>query len=650
MKTKFSPPDSPNTLPNLPRCSYTKSVLLVATLFLLSLLVFIPGYDSLRSLCQWPFEFSSLNSYFNFKLLSKNFDSEIEKSSSSKIGNFLHITDIHYDPLYFPDASVGNSCHLRKDLDKTQPLSSNGQASISKSPKNLLSLEFGTPYSRCDSPSILVESLSRFISFQLPINLDFVILTGDNCRHDSDSDFPMNGDQIFSQQEYVFSKLRDTFDNNLKIPLIFSLGNNDIYPHNKLGLPPKNEKAGRIFKHLYTLLSGNNQYNSSSDTPRSPWIDPSQEKVFLKGGYYSASIPSTPYRVISLNTMYFYVENSKVGGCKSRESPGLAQIGWLRSELKLAKKLGQKAIIIGHIAPHKDNYRNSCLKEYRRTVSKFTDTISAQMFGHTNRDAWFFVEPLKKKLHEPSLPTEPQTGWERRVDNGDFWWLYEDLVDEDLDDNPDEISNTDMKYQYNSFDPHHSGNPDQKASLKKQPDFSISQIDDFTNSLVDSYERVLDKYDDISRLSVASISHSVIPRFQPAFKILHYLKHTSLPQSSSLTTKKRLTSDNNASLQSNSGVLLDYSVYWLNLTLAHEEFGENINPNASLLNHPNNSLNEGDFPSFELLYTARNLWGIKNLTVSEYISWAKKLVENKHHDKRIYYKTSTIHKTIQQVL
>jgi endopolyphosphatase len=63
--------------------------------------------------------------------------------------------------------------------------------------------------------------------------IDFVVWTGDNVRHDNDRKIPRTLDEIFGLNSMLATAMENIF---LKkgIPVVPSLGNNDVWPHNIL--------------------------------------------------------------------------------------------------------------------------------------------------------------------------------------------------------------------------------------------------------------------------------------------------------------------------------------------------------------------------------------------------------------------------------
>ncbi|OMJ22295.1 Endopolyphosphatase [Smittium culicis] len=480
------------------------------------------------------FKFNPTHRYSNNSLEYKNsLNSSIKNQKPIGIptGSFLHITDFHYDKFYAVGSNPKNHCHFHNK----RHFYSSTQTSVQK---KKVALEYGTPYSDCDSPESLLKITSNYVLNNILDKINFVVVTGDNVRHDRDNKYPLTKELVLEHHEHVFESFRKMFDSQLitngkknkNVNVVFSIGNNDIHPHNMLK-SHKKKKKNHYYKFINEMLLGNKKLNQTS------WIDKNQSNVFLKGGYYSRDIPNTNYIVISLNTMYFFLKNKLVGGCKSNNSVGLAQLGWLRSQLKKAKKSQKSVIIIGHIMPHASNYRFSCLKEYTRTVSKFSDTIKAQLFGHVNNDLFYFINPYDEDLgilKTISYKDEPKyiietADWELRSDSGQEWWLNDDLFDENLDETLDYHPNHILAKKTHSKNSTKISNVQNISIRSKTPidektknDIRSNSSQDLLEDIISSFEKIIGPKTRTRMITVASASHSIIPKYLPGFKILSY--------------------------------------------------------------------------------------------------------------------------------
>ncbi|KAF7964355.1 hypothetical protein HWV62_9665, partial [Athelia sp. TMB] len=89
---------------------------------------------------------------------------------------------------------------------------------------------FGSPYGECDSPLRLTNFTLDFLEEHWASEIDFVIWTGDNARHDEDHQIPRTTAEIFDTNRRVASKMHEIFSER-GIPVVPSLGNNDVWPH-----------------------------------------------------------------------------------------------------------------------------------------------------------------------------------------------------------------------------------------------------------------------------------------------------------------------------------------------------------------------------------------------------------------------------------
>jgi hypothetical protein len=154
------------------------------------------------------------------------------------------------------------------------------------------------------------------------------------------------------------------------IPLIPSIGNNDVHPHNTLG-------------DDHGLLSFYSQLWH-------PWIPSDQQSTFQAGGYFAVDL-GRRLRALSLNTMYFYIKNDAVRGC---HKPGIAQTQmlWLEQQLTKARNENVKVYVMGHVPPSPRDFRSSCFHDYTRLSAAFADVIHGHFYGHLNMDHFLMYD------------------------------------------------------------------------------------------------------------------------------------------------------------------------------------------------------------------------------------------------------------------
>jgi endopolyphosphatase len=95
----------------------------------------------------------------------------------------------------------------------------------------------------CDAPTRLIDYSFEFLRQLVQANPpDFVIWTGDNARHDSDPLIKRTKEEVLGLNWRVAQYVSDVFgpspSASANIPVIPSIGNNDVSPHNFLAAGP----------------------------------------------------------------------------------------------------------------------------------------------------------------------------------------------------------------------------------------------------------------------------------------------------------------------------------------------------------------------------------------------------------------------------
>ncbi|KAJ7276413.1 hypothetical protein B0H12DRAFT_1085257 [Mycena haematopus] len=252
---------------------------------------------------------------------------------------------MHPDPFYQPKTSEKTSCHRKKGKKK----------------KNVAGY-YGQPYSDCDSPFRLTNLTLDFIEKKWASEIDFVIWTGDNARHDNDRKLPRTPSEIYELNRAVAAKMNSAFTSR-GIPVIPSLG-----------------------ESLNIMIPGPNSITSEFASIWKAFIPFPYLQIFQRGAYYAVEVIPDSVAVISLNTMYFYDSNKAVGGCvfKDREDAGNLEFDWLEVQLKGFRARGMQYV------------------RYVELALRFQDTIVGHLFGHMNADHFFFLEANDLEIFEPA--------------------------------------------------------------------------------------------------------------------------------------------------------------------------------------------------------------------------------------------------------
>jgi len=357
-------------------------------------------------------------------------------------GRFLHITDLHPDNYYVPHASASNACHTQL-VDPTDPDSDLETLKKPKSPEDSpeddfdIAGDYGAPASNCDSPHTLVNSTFDWIKKNImdsdddSMGIDFVIWTGDSARHDNDLQRPRTEREILTLNEMMVQKMYETFGNkdgmgdedptnDFIIPVVPTLGNNDILPHNIFFPGPST--LTREYLGLWKSF-----------------VPEDQTHIFDRGAYFwkdvvpgnkngeNDQLEHGGLAVVSLNTLYFFNSNSAVDGCDLPSEPGYQQMEWLRIQLELMRQTNMKAILIGHVPPArvrevgwreggrddweagwgKRSWDETCWRKYVLWSQQYRDVLAGSIFGHMNLDHFIVMDTKElERKHTPKKDSQ----------------------------------------------------------------------------------------------------------------------------------------------------------------------------------------------------------------------------------------------------
>ncbi|GMK57666.1 hypothetical protein CspeluHIS016_0405000 [Cutaneotrichosporon spelunceum] len=310
---------------------------------------------------------------------------EMAKPKRQLTGRFMHVTDFHPDPHYKVQATLESGCHRlkgdqdpedykrrRKNKNKSRLDRFWPSRSRNRGGDDIEAGEWGTPISDCDSPMALVDLAFNWLKKEWLEQVDFVVWTGDSARHDIDRFIPRSGKEIFDLNRMMAQRMVETFGK--KVPIIPSLGNNDVYPHNIMEPGPN-----RVTQEFLTIWKH--------------FIPEEYRHVFERGGYFAVEVIPDQLAVISLNTIYFFVSNTAVDGCRARSGePGDLEMEWLEVQLQSYRDRGMQVHLIGHVAPHQGLYYDDCYLRYGDLALRYQDTIVGHHYGHQNVDHFFFMD------------------------------------------------------------------------------------------------------------------------------------------------------------------------------------------------------------------------------------------------------------------
>lgn len=105
----------------------------------------------------------------------------------------------------------------------------------------------------------------------------------------------------------IVDRMLDTFGRDM--PIVPSIGNNDIYPHNVLAAGP-NRITEEFLRWVLLCLESNFELTRGSIWKH--FIPSEAAHVFERGAYFSVEVIPDRLAVISLNTLFWYDSNTRM--------------------------------------------------------------------------------------------------------------------------------------------------------------------------------------------------------------------------------------------------------------------------------------------------------------------------------------------------
>ena len=410
-------------------------------------------------------------------------------------GRFLHITDIHPDPYYVEGSSIDAVCHTGKPSKKKD-----------------VAPKFGKAMSGCDSPVILMEETLRWIKENLRDKIDFVIWTGDNIRHDNDRKHPRTEAQIFDMNNIVADKMTELFSagneedpRDFDVSVIPSLGNNDVFPHNMFALGPtlQTREYYRIWKNF---------------------VPQQQQRTFDRSASFLTEVIPRKLAVLSINTLYLFKANPLVDNCNSKKEPGYQLLLWFGYVLEELRSRGMKVWLSGHVPPIAKNFDQSCYDKFTLWTHEYRDIIIGGLYGHMNID--HFIPTDGKKARKSLLKAMEQS---TRVQQG------EDSNEEDEETELNRILDHAMAAKEVFLMGAKPSNKEAYMNTVRDTYYRKvwNKLERVDEKNVENEKKKKEKKDKekkkpitrkelIERYSIVNIGGSVIPTFNPSFRIWEY--------------------------------------------------------------------------------------------------------------------------------
>ncbi|XP_053954606.1 sphingomyelin phosphodiesterase-like [Anastrepha ludens] len=262
----------------------------------------------------------------------------------------LHLTDIHYDPLYTPGALA----------ECVEPQCCQRGAGSTDTEK---AAGYWGDYRDCDAPWNMIDDAFNHIK-NTHTKIDYIYQTGDVVDHMVWGTSVEKNTEILSK---VNNRLAELFPG---IPVYPCVGNHEPHPLNLFSPSdvPEDINTRWLYEKLYEQWS--------------TWLPADTNATILKGGYYTVS-PKSGFRVISLNNNDCYTSNWWLFNDGTDKIP---QLQWLHDTLLAAEKAGEYVHILAHIPTGEGSCWSVWAREFNRLVERFRNTISGIFNGHSHQD------------------------------------------------------------------------------------------------------------------------------------------------------------------------------------------------------------------------------------------------------------------------
>jgi hypothetical protein len=391
-------------------------------------------------------------------------------------------------------------------------------------------------------------------------------LTFETHRHDWDKKNRRKRRHVYELNQRVTEMVMETFWNNDKIPVIPSFGNNDVFPHNQIGGPDLDGDLLYFYEQLWRA-----------------WMPLSQRATFGQGGYFIRPV-APRLSVLTLNTMYFYTKNKAVPNCLHRKSPAAIQLQWFESQLQKARIAQEKIYVIGHVPPSPRDYKPTCLTEYMRIATNYTDVVMGNFFAHLNMDHFLLFD----------AHTEKQGAL---IDNE----ISQVVIQQD-NENDREAAQQHDEEDHLEF--HTERNVNSYMDWLREMYQEIDPLDDEKNAPVNGQPPLV----------VIQVAPSVLPVYHPAVRIYQY---EITPDDDDNDDEDDEGDDDNEDLRPY-GTLLGYQQYFANLT----KWNDPIHHKSPL--------------EYELEYSTKEAYGLEDLSAESYFEFAKLMIENSPEGNKLW--------------
>ncbi|KAF9467960.1 sphingomyelin phosphodiesterase [Collybia nuda] len=258
----------------------------------------------------------------------------------------VHFSDVHIDRQY----AAGSDVNCTKPICCRNYADHTGPPSVAAGPMGA---------HNCDTSPSLAQSMLRAIS----ANNAFSIFTGD----------------VVEAAVWLVDRNEVTND--------MSVFNNEMAE--LLGAPvyPAIAAPVNAFPRNTTSKANAQWVFDAQSKGWTKWIGAaSATQVSHFSGSYSVVHPGTNLRIISINTVYWYKANFWLYDSDTLQPDPNGIIGFTVQELQAAEDAGQRAWIIGHMPPGRQDTLDDQSNYFDQVIQRYRNTIAGQFYGHSHQD------------------------------------------------------------------------------------------------------------------------------------------------------------------------------------------------------------------------------------------------------------------------
>ena len=278
----------------------------------------------------------------------------------------LHITDIHYDPLYrtgTPSNCISGMLGMRCCRAYDIPVQPHHPAGY-----------WGD--TNCDTPASLVGETLRWASQVL--RPDVVLYTGDTVSHG----LLRQGVRENIEASRVVTEL---FDQHFpQTPVFATHGNHDTFP------------VDQTIPVVYPMM-----LRAIGAQWSTPWLSPEAAHTFQTDGQYVQTV-FPKLDIVSFNTVWYH-HNNLFRSWYASENHSHNRWSWLNRTLAKSAAKGHTVWFIGHMAPGGGGTDAILNTPLHTTLSPYMNTLEGAFFGHSHRDQFRLMNGQWTATVAPSL-------------------------------------------------------------------------------------------------------------------------------------------------------------------------------------------------------------------------------------------------------